>query len=132
MEKHETIEKINKLMWSELCDIAETGKLSAGALEIADKAAHTIKSLETIKAMLDADWGYSGARGRTGRVKRDSMGRYSRDDGMTQIHDSNVGGGYSYDANMSGIINELRQMMDETQTPQKREAIRDFIHKMES
>lgn len=141
MDKYETIDKIEKLMWEELCDIAEEGKLSAGAMEIADKASHIIKSLTTVEAMMgaDCDGGYSGARGRM-YARRDSRGRYSREPGMNGMkgermsdgHDGGYsGGGYSYDAEIGSILSDLRELMGETQTPKKREIIRKFIHEME-
>lgn len=81
------------------------GELSAGDMEYLDKLTHTLKSLKTTISMMEAeddgyssDYGYTyaqgGNRGRGGnrggrmrsytgsyaRQRRDSMGRYSRDE----------------------------------------------------
>lgn len=84
------------------------GKLSAGDLDYIDKLTHSLKSVKTTIAMIEAEEnGYSGrywdgryyrdgapdmngtmnrdggssyARGRGSRARRDSMGRYSRAD----------------------------------------------------
>ena len=75
------------------------GEMSGADLEYVDKLTHSIKSIKTTIAMIEADDnddGYSGydyrvrpasyARGGTrrgsGTRKRDSMGRYSRDGGF--------------------------------------------------
>ena len=74
----ETYVRLKKMLCKELEDLVEKGDLKAGSLDAIDKLTHSIKSLDTIMAMEDAgysnDYGYSGAR------RRDSMGRYSRDD----------------------------------------------------
>ena len=79
------------------------GKMSAGDLEVVDKLTHAIKSVKTTIAMIENEGDYSrdydgmggnnmnrrsmdnrtmrgmsNARGRTGNVRRDNMGRYSR------------------------------------------------------
>lgn len=59
------------------------GELSAGDLEYLDKLTHTMKSLKTTIAMIEADEGHSSGRyyNRGSYAKRGrSMGRYSRDD----------------------------------------------------
>lgn len=72
------------------------GKLTAGDVDYIDKLTHTLKSVKAVIAMAD-DEGYSGDdgmayrgrsynnmsyRGRSYARRRDSMGRYSGDDGM--------------------------------------------------
>lgn len=90
------------------------GLIKAGALDEADKLAHTIKSLETIKAMKGAYGGYydDGSERRSYRDdgmeyrarRRDSMGRY-RDSGEEVEH-------------------KLREAMNMAPDDQSREAIR--------
>lgn len=99
------------------------GKLSAGDVEYIDKLTHSLKSIKTTIAMMEAEddeGGYSGrympyygGMGRTyadGRMdggmsyagrrnaRRDSMGRYSRDNG------------YSYADEMDGIKADMREL----------------------
>lgn len=64
------------------------------------------------------DGGSSYARGRGGNARRDSMGRYSRNDG------------YSYADGMDEVVEELRGMMDELPEEKRREVQR-FVDKME-
>ena len=64
------------------------GELSAGDLEYLDKLTHTMKSLKTTIAMIEAEdkhsgdyYGRGGSYARSGRSNRGSYGRgYSRDD----------------------------------------------------
>ena len=73
---------------------AEKNKLSMTELQYVDLLAHAKKNLLTADAMMEAE-GYSGdysyGRGRTGNVKRDAMGRYSREeakeDMIMRLHD---------------------------------------------
>lgn len=93
-ELHELKEKL-------LDELEEYGtkELSAGTLDVVDKLSHAIKNICKIIDM-NEDEGQSGemrpymggmsyARGRGRNVKRDSMGRYSRDgaDLARQIRD---------------------------------------------
>lgn len=110
---HDKIEQLHELCESVMREVEKTneklrmagGELSAGDMEYLDKLTHTLKSLKTTIAMMEAeddgyssDYGYTyaqgGNRGRGGnrggrmrsytgsyaRQRRDSMGRYSRDD----------------------------------------------------
>lgn len=126
------------------------GKLSPGDVEYLDKLTHMLKSLKTTIAMMeseDEEGGYSGryvprmgayygpggmsyAGGRGGNrgggsnrggssydggssyrgQRRDSMGRYSRD------------GGYSYAAELDGIMEDLRDVMSELPAEKRRTA----------
>ena len=89
-----SMEDLRDMLCEELDNITEQGEITTGSLEIIDKLTHSIKSIDTIMAMEES--GYSGnyryddgysrrgsyARGRRGNVRRDSMGRYSRNDRM--------------------------------------------------
>ena len=61
--------------------------------------------------------GYSYARGRRGNVRRDSMGRYSRD------------GGYSYAR--EDMVEDLRELMMDAPDEQTRQEFQRFISKVE-
>ena len=63
--------------------------------------------------------GYSYARGRGRYAKRDSMGRYSRDDGYMRRD-----GGYSREDGKAYMIDQLEDMMDDAEKPAEKEALR--------
>lgn len=91
---------------------AAGGKLSSGDVEYIDRLTHTLKSIKGVEHMEDSGYssmGYSReggypremgsyrggsyrggsyARGRGGNARRDSMGRYSSNDGMMdELHE---------------------------------------------
>ena len=65
--------------------------------------------------------GYSYARGRR-YARRDSMGRYSRDDGM--MYRGGMRGGYSRDEGKHYMMEQLEEMMEEAEKPAEKEALR--------
>ena len=65
--------------------------------------------------------GYSYARGRR-YARRDSMGRYSRDDGMS--YRGGMRGGYSRDDGKHYMMEQLEEMMEEAEKPAEKEALR--------
>lgn len=96
------------------------GEMSVGDLEVIDKLTHALKSTKTTIAMIESEEdGYSSAnyggggssyrgssyaRGRRGNVRRDSMGRYSRDSY------TRGGRGYSRDDAKDEMIEHLHEM----------------------
>ena len=116
-----------------LCDeLKEYGKkdLTAGSLDVIDKLSHALKSIETIIAMEEADDEYSGTyrmpryyrdsyerNGRSYR-KRDSMGRYSREDG--------------YSGAMEDMADQLRSLMKDAPDESLKKDIRRILEKVES
>lgn len=107
------------------------GKLSAGDADFVDKLTHTMKSLKTTIAMMEAEDGESGRympnsygmygnnsynNGGSYRRGRDSMGRYTSRRG------------YSYD---DGMIEELRSLMESAPDERTKSEFRQFIAKME-
>lgn len=102
---HELYE-LKDMLCKELKEYGEKGELTAGSLETIDKLAHAMKNLDRVIEAYEDDGEYSGrsypdgmggsyARGRYSRegrsyargrmnARRDSMGRYSRDDGMVE------------------------------------------------
>ena len=146
---HEKTEMLHELC-GELMDelrkvnekIRKGGGMSAGDLEAVDKLAHSIKSIKTTIAMMEADEdGYSGymprwypysyadgmggnmgggnsyARGRGSNAKRDSMGRYSSR-------------GYSYADGLDSMIEEMRGMMSDLPA-EKQQKVQRIISEME-
>lgn len=90
---------LKDMLCKEIDKIAKKGELSAGSLETVHKLTDTVKNIDKIMMLEDdEDDGYS-ERGR----RRDSMGRYSRDDGMDYGRGGNwmargqYGGMHSYD-----------------------------------
>lgn len=151
--------KIKEKLMDELYEVEDKmkkaggGKVSAGDLEYIHKLTDTIKNIDKIE-MLEGDEGYSEdtdfmgegrmygtsyARGRT-RAKRDSMGRYSRDDGMRYEHGSSyarggrMGGrdGYSRDDAKEHMIEKLEDMMQDAHSSKEREAIKRCIMQIEN
>ena len=91
-------------------------------------------------------YGTSYARGRR-YAKRDSMGRYSRDDGMSYDGGSsyarggnmggrggNMGGnrgGYSRDGAAEMLMEKAEEMLQMTHDPKERRAIEKFMHELD-
>lgn len=109
------------------------GKMSAGDLEVVDKLTHAIKSVKTTIAMIENEGDYSNeygnsmnrrsmdsrtmrgrsnARGRTGNVRRDSMGRYSRAEAEDAMMDA------------------LEDYMETVNDPNKKREVERFMDKM--
>lgn len=95
---------------------ADKGKLSAAEIQYGDTLAHLKKNLLTADAMMEEGYSeyYPYARGRGRNAKRDSMGRYSRN--------------YSMD---DGMIDELRDLMEEAPTEEAKREFKRFISKIE-
>ena len=139
---------LKDLLCAELEDFAEkgkkAGKMSMGDVEVIHKLTDTVKNILKID-MLEEETGYSEdghymgegriygtsyARGRT-RAKRDSMGRYSRDGGrysydddMSYARSRGYRGGYSRDNGKHYMMEQLEEMMDESEKPAEREALK--------
>lgn len=124
---HEIYELKERLL-KELEEYGRKGDLSTGSLDVVDKLAHTVKNL--CKILEESDEGYSNgmrytdgmyrdgrsyARGRTGNVRRDNMGRYSRN-------------GYSYDG--EDMVDQLRDLMNDAPDHVKSD-IQRLINKVE-
>ena len=119
------MEDLKDLLCAELEDYAEkgkkSGKMSMGDLETVHKMTDTIKNLLKIDVLESEVGGYSYARGRR-YARRDSMGRYSRDDGM--MYRGGMRGGYSRDDAKSYMIEQIEEMMETAEKPAEKEALR--------
>ena len=118
------------------------GTLSGGDLEFVDKLTHTLKSIKTTMAMIDAEedgysrdgsmngsgysgnygmgnryypGGYSYARGRGSNARRDSMGRYSR----------------GYSRGNDEIVDQVRELMEQAPDEQTRRDFQKILDRME-
>ena len=153
--------KIKEALMNELYEYEDKmkkmngGKLSVQDLDKIHKMTDTVKNICKID-MLDDEEGYSEdghymgegriygtsyARGRR-YAKRDSMGRYSRDDGMGMHHDGgpsyarggNMGGnrgGYSRDGATEMLMEKAEEMLQMTHDPKERRAIEKFMHELD-
>ena len=130
------MEDLKDLLCAELEDYAEkgkkSGKMSMGDLDSIHKLTDTVKNILKIDILEDESGysedgaymgegriygtsyddgmrrgaGYSYARGRGRYAKRDSMGRYSRDDGKAYM------------------MEQLEDMMEDAEKPAEKEALR--------
>jgi hypothetical protein len=149
---------LKDLLCAELEDFAEkgkkSGKMSMGDLETVHKLTDTVKNILKIDMLeeesgysedghymgegriygtsyddgMHREGGYSYARGRR-YAKRDSMGRYSRDDGM--MYRGGMRGGYSRDDGKEYMMEQLEEMMEQAQKPAEREALKKCMQALE-
>ena len=83
--------------------------------------------------------GYSYARGRGRYARRDSMGRYSRDGGMSYDDDMSYArggrggnrGGYSREDGKHYMMGELERLMEKASTHTEREALEKCMQALE-
>ena len=135
------------------------GKMSGGTLSTQDlekihKLTDTVKNIDKIEALESEDgysedghymgegriYGTSYARGRR-NAKRDSIGRYSRDDGMYYDGGSSYArggqgnmsnrGGYSRTDAKEHLIEKAEEMLDMAQDPKERRAIEKFMQEID-
>lgn len=145
---------LKDLLCAELEDYADkgkkSGKMSMGDLESIHKLTDTVKNILKID-MLEGETGYSKdgaymgegriygtsyddvmrrgngysyARGRGRYAKRDSMGRYSRDDGYTRRDGRGMRDGYSREEGKAYMMEQLEDMMEDAEKPAEKEALR--------
>ena len=145
---------LKDLLCAELEDYAEkgkkSGKMSMGDLDSIHKLTDTVKNILKIDLMESDDGysedgaymgegriygtsyddgmrrgvGYSYARGRGRYAKRDSMGRYSRDDGSMRRDGRGMRDGYSREEGKAYMMEQLEDMMDDAEKPAEKEALR--------
>ena len=145
---------LKDLLCAELEDYAEkgkkSGKMSMGDLESIHKLTDTVKNILKIDTLSEElgysedgaymgegriygtsyddemrrGVGYSYARGRGRYAKRDSMGRYSRDDGYMRRDGRWMRDGYSRDEGKAYMMEQLEGMMEDAEKPAEKEALR--------
>lgn len=149
--------KIKEMLMNELYEYEEkakkmpNGKLSTQELEKIHKLTDTVKNIDKIEMLEDGEgysedgaymgegriYGTSYARGRGRNAKRDRMGRYSSDDGMSYARDgrtTNRGGssyGMSYDGAKEHLMEKAEEMLEMAQDPKERRAIEKFMRELE-
>ena len=152
--------KIKEALMNELYEYEDKmkkmngGKLSVQDLDKIHKLTDTVKNIDKIEMLEGGDgysedghymgegriYGTSYARGRR-NARRDSVGRYSRDDGMGMHHDGgssyarggNMGGrgGYSRDGAAEMLMAKAEEMLEMTHDPKERRAIEKFMHELD-
>ena len=145
---------LKDLLCAELEDYAEngkkSGKMSMGDLDSIHKLTDTVKNILKIDMLEDETGysedgaymgegriygtsyddgmrrgvGYSYARGRGRYAKRDSMGRYSRDDGSMRRDGRVMRDGYGRDEGKAYMMEQLEGMMEDAEKPAEKEALR--------
>ena len=138
---------IKDMLEKELEQIANKRELTSNNLEVMDKVVDIIKDIETICAMREAGDDYShfypyymyddgmdgtsNARGRGRYAKRDSMGRYSSEDGYSGRYDRGMRG-YSRDDSKEHMVNELERMERETSDEGQKNMIRNWKNQLKN
>ena len=150
--------KIKEMLMNELYEYEEKakkmsgGKLSMQELDKIHKLTDTVKNIDKVEMLEDGEgysedgqymgegriYGTSYARGRR-NARRDSMGRYSRDDGMSYDGGSSYarGGmrdgrtGYSRDGAKEHLMDKAEEMLEMTHDPKERKAIEKFMRELE-
>lgn len=134
----EYMHELKEMLCDELMQIADKGELTAGSLDTIDKLTHSIKSIATIMAMEDSDYSRDDMGGNMNRSyrggsyaqRRDSRGRYSRENRMNR--GSYAGRrGYSRDEETDKMVEKLEKMMEKTQDENVRQAIEQAIDTIE-
>lgn len=147
------LEELKEKLCKELEEYEHKEKMTAGDLETIHKLTDTIKNIGKI-GMLEEEGGYSErgysrdgnwtargmygdgasyeeggssyARGRGRNARRDSMGRYSRDDGYSEEHRGGMRGygrGYSRADAKDHMIEQIEEMMENANSEKEREAL---------
>ena len=151
----EYIEKIKKMLCNGLEEYAMKGKLTMSEVDIVHKLTDTFKNLNKIAmqerkekyseagadrvnssymdgSSYDNDMMYSERKGRGRNAKRDSLGRYSSDDGMSydDYSEDRIDRRYSRDDAKDHMMSKLGSMM-ENADPNEREILKDAMRKIE-
>jgi hypothetical protein len=150
--------KIKEMLMNELYEYEEKakkmsgGKLSQNEMDRIHKLTDTVKNIDKIEMLEDGGgysedtdfmgegrmYGTSYARGRGRNARRDSMGRYSRDDGMhydggsSYERGGNMGGrGYSRDDAKEHMMEKAEEMLEMATDPKERRAIEKFMRELD-
>lgn len=132
---HELYE-LKEMLCKELEEYGQKGELTAGSLEVVDKLANTIKNLCKIIDMYEDDeyssrGGYyeDGMGGSYARGGSHVRGGRGGNRGANQYGSYARGGRYSRDG---GMIEDLRELMQDAPDERTRQEFQKFIHKMEN
>ena len=140
----EYIEKIKKMLCKELDEYAMKSKLSMADIDVIHKLTDTVKNLDKISLLEQDDDGYSetypyymggssyAGRGRGRNARRDRMGRYSSEDGMSydDYSEARMDRRYSRDDAKDHLMSALGEAMEDA-SPNEREILKDAMRKIE-
>lgn len=136
----EKLHELKEKLWAELDELAEKREMGAGDLEVVHKITDTIKNIDKICMLEDGEYseavdGMDYGRGSSyaNRGKHYVRGHYSRDGGMDgySARRRDNRGRYSRDDGRSEMMEHLEMAMD-TATDQDRETIKRFIRQLEN
>ena len=142
--------KLKEMLMNELYEYEEKtkkmsgGKLSMQEIEKIHTLTDTVKNIDKIEMLEDGGYsedtdfmgegrmyGTSYARGRR-NARRDSMGRYSRDDGYSEERRMYTDGRrYSRDGAKEHLINKAEELLNMTDSEKEKKAIHHFIRQLE-
>lgn len=140
--------ELRDMLCEELDKLANKGQVTSGSLELIEKLTASIHYIDEIMQMEEGGYsndGYSNARGRGRYAKRDSMGRYSSDNGYSggmsydYANDGYSRDGYSrdgysrdeYSRDSKHMVNQLRSMMQGVSDEKTRQAMERCINQIE-
>lgn len=137
--------KLKSKLFKELEEMAEKSNYNIADVEEMHVLTDTIKNICKIMMLEDGggyshdgDWEARGSyeRGNSSRRKRDSMGRYSRDDGYSRDgysrESSYARRMYSRDDAKSRMVEQMESMMDQASNDRDREAIKRCVEQLEN
>lgn len=135
----EKLHELKEKLWSELDELADKREMGAGDLEVVHKITDTIKNIDKICMLEDGEYseavdGMDYGRGVSyaNRGKHYVRGHYSRDGGMdgysSRRRDSR--GRYSRDDGRSEMMEHLEMALDSA-SDQDRETIKRFMRQLE-
>ena len=134
------LEELKNMLMEELEKCSKKGELSAGSLEVIDKLAHAVKSIDTIMAMegysedsgnygeYNDRGGNYGARGRGRNAQRDSRGRYA--DGYGGYREGRMYRRYRDDAR-EDLVEQLKEMEMDAKDEESRRMVQKWIRQAE-
>lgn len=135
----EKLHELKEKLWAELDELADKREMGAGDLEVVHKITDTIKNIDKICMLEDGEYseavdGMDYGRGVSyaNRGKHYVRGHYSRDGGMdgysSRRRDSR--GRYSRDDGRSEMMEHLEMALDSA-SDQDRETIKRFMRQLE-
>lgn len=136
----EKLHELKEKLWAELDELADKREMGAGDLEVVHKITDTIKNIDKICMLEDGEYseavdGMDYGRGVSyaNRGKHYVRGHYSRDGGMdgysSRRRDSR--GRYSRDDGRSEMMEHLEMALDSA-SDQDRETIKRFMRQLEN
>jgi len=127
----EELYKLKDMLCDELEEYGRKGELSTGSLDVVDKLSHALKSITTVIAMEEAD-GYSGEM-RDGNYSRSYYPTYNRGSSYAGRRNARRDsmGRYSRAEEMDGVVESLREIMNDAPNDNVRQEIQRLVSKVE-